>query len=207
VLLCWGDNTYGQLGTPEPGERCITWEGGWTSCAGSPVSVDGSLRFETVDAGTRHACGLADDGTAWCWGDNAAGQLGDGTTHSSAVPVQVSGGPFVALAAADRHTCALAPGGAAFCWGANDDGQLGSRNASEECRGIPCSTVPVPVAGGLTFGAISAGGRDGAHTCAVGPEYVAYCWGANASGQLGIRGTSTGIFEPVPVSGQGEVGK
>jgi alpha-tubulin suppressor-like RCC1 family protein len=201
--LCWGDNAVGQLGTPEPGERCISYEGGWASCSGSPVPVRGGLRLETVEAGSRHACGLTADGIAWCWGDNAAGQLGDGTTRSSSVPVRVVGGPFTALAAATRHTCALTPGGAAVCWGANDQGQLGTTAAGGDCGGYACSTVPIPVSGGLAFGTISAGGRHGAHTCAVGPEHVAYCWGANESGQLGLRVTSTGVFAPVVVSGQG----
>src|ERR1700710_2264327 len=42
-----------------------------------------------VSAGVDHSCGVRADGTAWCWGSNAHGQLGNGTKHSSRVPVQV----------------------------------------------------------------------------------------------------------------------
>ncbi|NBT25752.1 MAG: cell wall anchor protein, partial [Actinobacteria bacterium] len=75
---------------------------------------------------------LATGGTAYCWGYNGYGQLGDGTSgngDSSAnrlVPVAVSGGrTYTALVAGGKHTCGLATGGTAYCWGWNRYGQLG----------------------------------------------------------------------------------
>jgi alpha-tubulin suppressor-like RCC1 family protein len=56
-----------------------------------PFPVAGGLAFETVSIGTTHACGVTLSSTAYCWGTNDHGQLGDGTTQSSTVPVAVTG--------------------------------------------------------------------------------------------------------------------
>lgn len=83
---------------------------------------------------------------------------------------------YAAVAAGGAHTCALAEDGSAWCWGANGRGQLGiGRRSGEERR-------PAAVSGGLRFRAISAGRF---HSCAVDVAGVAWCWGANDSGQLG----------------------
>ena len=83
---CWGANRSGQLGAPPTGEEC-----GGVSCSRSPVAVTGDLRFASLSAGGTHACGIATDGRAWCWGANVAGQLGDGTTAARPTPVRVLG--------------------------------------------------------------------------------------------------------------------
>jgi alpha-tubulin suppressor-like RCC1 family protein len=57
------------------------------------VAVSGGIRFVQLDAGGNHACAVTADGAIWCWGENADGQLGNGSTTSSAVPVRVVGGP------------------------------------------------------------------------------------------------------------------
>jgi alpha-tubulin suppressor-like RCC1 family protein len=83
---CWGANGSGQLGAPHTGEDCAG-----TPCSRAPVAVTGDLRFASLSAGGAHACGIATDGRAWCWGANVAGQLGDGTTAARATPVRVLG--------------------------------------------------------------------------------------------------------------------
>jgi alpha-tubulin suppressor-like RCC1 family protein len=79
--FCWGANDRGQLGNGSP-QGSVT-----------PVGVDGGLRFDAVSVGVvgSHACGVTVDGVAYCWGDNRAAQLGDGTTEDRRVPVPVSG--------------------------------------------------------------------------------------------------------------------
>jgi regulator of chromosome condensation (RCC1) repeat-containing protein/Regulator of Chromosome Condensation (RCC1) repeat protein len=81
VALCWGDNTFGQLGT------------GSTAGASTPVLVAGGLAFATVSAGPDHACGLTTAGIAYCWGNNGTGALGNNSRLSSPVPVWVAGQP------------------------------------------------------------------------------------------------------------------
>ncbi|OLC70561.1 MAG: hypothetical protein AUH78_20520 [Gemmatimonadetes bacterium 13_1_40CM_4_69_8] len=168
---------------------------GWRQPSAVPAYVSGGLTFASIDAGGLSTCGVASDRAAYCWGANGAGQLGNGSTTDSPIPTAVAGGLLIdSVDAGGLHACALIAGGAAYCWGHNYYGQLGNGSAAgpELCNSFfntyPCSTVPVPVPGGLTFEALSAGGY---HTCGLASGGVAYCWGANDYGQLGV-GSTTG---------------
>ena len=94
-----------------------------------------------VSAGVDHSCGVRADGTAWCWGSNAHGQLGDGTKTSSRAPVQVAPVPaydpnsqrgsdpsaaWTLISAGSMNSCALRSDHTAWCWGWNRYGQLGT---------------------------------------------------------------------------------
>lgn len=84
-----------------------------------------------VAMGQIHTCALDDRGSAWCWGGNGAGQLGDGTTETLALPVAAaSGHSFVSLAAGEYVTCGLKASGEVFCWGSDWDLQLGGAGDS-----------------------------------------------------------------------------
>jgi alpha-tubulin suppressor-like RCC1 family protein len=96
----------------------------------------------------------------------------------------------VSLAAGGAHTCGLTAAGAAYCWGSNSNGQLGNGTIGG------MNIAGAPVSGGITFVSLSAGG---AHTCGVTPDGAIYCWGANASGQLG-DGTQADRGGPVRVT-------
>ena len=139
-------------------------------------------------------------GAAYCWGGNHIGQLGDGSTTLSSIPVAVSGGlSFSGLAAGAAHTCGLTRTGAANCWGNNEEGELGNGDIGPDTCNVAnwrCSRSPVAVAGGLTFSALTLGG---VHTCGLISGGAAYCWGDNSSGQLG-DGTTTNSSIPVAVS-------
>lgn len=86
---CWGSNQHGQLGAPS-GETC-TFSGTTVDCSSVPVPVSGGLAFDGIAVGLTHTCAVTPGGNAYCWGDNGSGQLGDGTTNTSATPVQVVG--------------------------------------------------------------------------------------------------------------------
>ena len=78
-------------------------------------------------AGDQHVCALTSDGTAYCWGYNGKGQLGDGTNTDRKVPTLVAGSTkFAHLAAGRYFTCGLTSAGATWCWGDNSGGQLGN---------------------------------------------------------------------------------
>src|SRR2546421_10016127 len=72
----------------------------------------------TITAGASHSCLLSRTGAASCWGDNAWGELGNGSKTSSTRPVPVSGGiEFTTITAGESDTCGLGRTGAASCWG------------------------------------------------------------------------------------------
>ncbi len=143
-------------------------------------------------------CAIAADSTAWCWGDNGAGQLGNGTLLSSSVPTTVAGG--LKFSEISRN-CALTADSAAFCWGTNLDGALGigTTTGPEECPNHgPCSTVPVAVAGGHRFAAID-GGLLVPNYCALDQSGDAYCWGNSRTVPTKLAGGFT--FTTITVSG------
>ncbi len=187
---CWGSNGFGQLGSSEPLVGCSAG----TDCSTEPVAEAGGLRFAAVSVGKDHSCGLTADGNAYCWGRNANGQLGDGSTIDRGVPVAVSGGfRFAALEAGRDHTCGLNTRGRLYCWGRNDSGQLGSAALVDHVLPV----LPVTSPEESVFAALSAGGQ---HTCAITTSRNGYCWGANELGQLG-DGTVDSTAAPVRVVG------
>ena len=122
---------------------------------------------------------MTSNGAVSCWGANADGELGDGTTTNRPTPVPVSGlsAGVVAVAAGQKHTCALTSGGAVWCWGNNWYGQLGDGTTT----GRP---TPVPVSG-LSSGVVAlAAGMY--HTCALTSGGAVVCWGYAAT--TSVRG-------------------
>lgn len=171
VAYCWGLNDVGQLGAASS-ETCYT---GYP-CSSTPLKVSGGLVFTMLSTAAEHVCGVANGGSAYCWGNDSLGQIGDGTTTDRAMPVPVVGGLTVSSVSAGlRHTCALTPSGTAYCWGDDRSGELGDSTTTS-------TSTPVPVHGGLTFTSISAGADQ---TCAVATDGTAYCWGVNSDGELG----------------------
>ena len=162
------------------------------------AQFEGSFTTETlpppvtsVGAGSIHTCGLTVTGTAYCWGFNDFGQLGDGSTTGSLRPVPVSGGiRFSSISIRGGHTCGVTPVGDVYCWGENFRGQLGDGTTINRL-------TPVLVSGGLSFASVSTAFSE---TCGITTGGDAYCWGENFFGQLG-DGTTMNRLSPVPVAG------
>src|SRR5262245_3883349 len=92
----------------------------------SLATVAATRTLNQISSGGLHTCGVASDGRAYCWGYNAFGQLGDGTTTDRHAPVAVAGGlRFTHVSAGTYHTCGATTDDRVFCWGINDQGQLG----------------------------------------------------------------------------------
>jgi len=165
---CWGTNFTGVLGNLEPASRFTV-----------PTAVTGGLTFTRIATGLTQTCGLTAEGAAYCWGENADGQLGDGTTSHASAPRPVSGGlAFLEIDAGYYHTCALTASGAAYCWGMNNfngtglGGQLGDGTLTDR-------STPTAVTGGLTFHQLALGGF---FTCGLTSDGAAYCWGDRSPG-------------------------
>ena len=178
---CWGMNSSGQLGDGSTTQRSM------------PTSVARIGALATaVAAGGSHTCAVTRGEGVSCWGSNAHGQLGNGSTTDSAQPVAVTAlEPGVrAIVAGSDHTCALMASGSVWCWGRNDAGQLGNDSTV-------ASTTPVSVSELGAVARITAGAK---HTCAVTTGGAVWCWGDNAFGQLGSGAVARSLV-PVPVSG------
>ena len=166
-----GDNTYGELGdgrggsfddaNPQISEPVRVTGGGWTA-------------FSTNGANT---CAIKQDRTGWCWGDHAGYVLG---VSRAAEPVQVSG-RWTQLATGWFHVCGVTEGGSGWCWG-RDDGQLGSADP------VPPGTRH-QLPGTWTMIVPGSGSNESEIACGVQSDHTAWCWGANASGQLGTGDT------------------
>jgi alpha-tubulin suppressor-like RCC1 family protein len=179
TVKCWGDSSFGQLGNHSL-VNVLT-----------PTTVIGLAGVSAITARQgHHTCARLAGGTAYCWGNNGNGQLGNGTTTGSTTPVAVIGLVGVtAISAGGWHTCAFLAGGTAYCWGFGFWGSLGNGMNTD-------STIPVAVSGLVGVTAISAGD---VHTCALVTGGKAYCWGNGYEGQLG-DGTRQNRSTPVAVS-------
>jgi hypothetical protein len=181
AAYCWGLNAMGQLGAASANEATDV-----------PVAVAGGHNFESLSAGWYHTCGLAVDGTAYCWGWNLEGQLGDGTFVDRPAPVAAAGGmQFDELDADGLNTCGVSTAGPTYCWGPNRYGQLGDGTVGDPSPDPVQVNSPVPLRG-VTVGRM--------FVCGLDATDVPYCWGRNDDGQLGRRAKSIYELDVVPTS-------
>jgi alpha-tubulin suppressor-like RCC1 family protein len=160
---------------------------GLTSACSSAISVALAATMTSVAVGVGSACALSSDGTAYCWGDNTYGQLGNNSLNTSGIPSHVVGPGgtgtltgITKIAGGQNDFCAVSAGNV-YCWGSNSNGQLGNNS-------VVNSSVPVEVLGPGGTGVLSSVTSVSVGyfaTCAVTSAGSAYCWGMNSSGQLG----------------------
>lgn len=192
TAVAWGYNGNGQLGTGDGTSATtpvLVNSGSVTGMNGVAVGGTHSVVFDNISGGAVKA-----------WGNNARGQVGDGTTDIKTTPVVVKredGASLTglqAVAAGAAHNLALRRDGTVWAWGYNGYGQLGINNTADKASAVP---VGLPEVTGLPAGitAIAAGGS---HSLALDSLGRVWGWGYNGYGQLG-DGTSTDKFSPVSV--------
>jgi alpha-tubulin suppressor-like RCC1 family protein len=143
-----------------------------------------------------HGLEARSDGTAWAWGFNSFGELGDGTTTDRLSPVQVTGLTGVTqVAGGCGHSLALRSDGTVWAWGANNVGQLGRGTVTG------AEVTAAPVAGLAGVVKIAAGC---VVSLAVRSDGTLWAWGGNNVGELGIGGTASSAV-PVQVTGVSRV--
>jgi hypothetical protein len=152
--FCWGPNESGQLGDGTRVQRLTP-----TLVAG------GAVRFSSISPGGAFTCGVeSETGVAYCWGANALGQLGDGTTTARPEPMPMSGSAvrFTRISARGDLACGIeAESGVAYCWGSGHTGT--ARLVPTILSGEPIRFSSLDV-GGIGCGVEALTGR-------------AYCWG------------------------------
>ena len=179
-LLCWGDNSKGQLGVAD----YLSINGDETSLLGYEVSIPSSNAgysttfFTAVTAGEYHTCGITNTGDVYCWGDGDYGQIGNGDFVDSDVPYHVplpSNLKAVSVAAAKEGSCAVMEDSSVYCWGSTDsNGQASTFNQA------PFTPHQIP-----NFEAIRiVGGWASEDFCAVHADFSFSCCGANVGGKL-----------------------
>lgn len=183
---CWGENEPGQVGDGTTGTNRL-----------SPVSVTGITKAVAIATRNEHSCALLANKTVKRWGNDDAGQLGNGSIgFNLSTPVAVTGlTNVIAISLADSYSCALLSNKTVKCWGASPTGAMVCGQGLVHFR---CDATPVTRTGLTNVVAISSGN---AHSCALlGVSKTVKCWGANASGQLG-GGTRNARSTPVSVKG------
>jgi alpha-tubulin suppressor-like RCC1 family protein len=176
-IYCWGRNDYGQLGDSTA-----------VKVRYSPRRVSGTRSFAKVSAGWQHTCAITTAQTAFCWGHNQVGEVGDGTSLNRWEPRRVAGSIlFSRLSAGVEAVCGETTQNRAYCWGyiIQPDGTNAAR------------LTPVPMSGGLFFLQVSTGNG---YSCGVASDHRGYCWGYNYHGTLG-DGTTTDRGTPTLIAG------
>lgn len=199
IAHCWGENQWGQLGN-----GIAT---GFYAPISSPVAALTDIRFRSIEADdvqdgrSGHACAVAVDGSAYCWGSGAWGMLGDGRhgegipVYSNPFPTRVSSvGEVRQTALGGSHTCLLTTDGSTWCAGSNFWGEIGIADMTSACPGTGeyCVLQFNKVPGALQFTSLVAGDH---HNCGLLASGDTWCWG------LDITGNVSRVPAPVAVPG------
>ena len=177
-LYCWGTNTGGSLARNIP--MMITQP--------DPTATLTDPGWAKITAGDQHLCGIRSDGSLYCWGVGALGQLGTGSTSAASLPAPVMpGSRFGEIASLKDHTCAIRDDGTLWCWGLNDNAQLATPSSGPSTCTIgmmmfPCATTPQQIGVETDWIDVAAGV---AHTCGIRAGGTLWCWGRGEFGELG----------------------
>ena len=207
-VYTWGYNNHGQLGNGQSTGKYSTAYAADPAPVPDPKNASKTFKARMISSGEVHALAIGQDGTAWAWGMNADGQIGDGTLTDRSTPTQVKNPADASQAfqaaqiiAGATYSLAIDQSGTAWGWGENTFDQLGSNQGTSELL-VPSQVSPPAgqdnAGKGFSVARISAGS---ACSMAIGQDGKSYSWGYNYRGQLGIgSNSSTKIITPTLVA-------
>ena len=181
-VLCWGNGTFGQLGNGGTGNYLI------------PTLTIDSSPYKSISVGSYHTCGIrASDSRVLCWGNGTLGQLGNGGTGNSLIPILTTdSSAYSSISAGGYHTCGIrASDSRVLCWGDSEFGKLGDGQMYID------RTSPYLTTDTFAYLQVNAGWT---HTCGIrASDSRVLCWGGGIYGQLGNGGTTNlDIFKKYP---------
>lgn len=194
-LFCWGDNSRGQLGdNVNLGNVPQHW---WPGT--STEVMAGATDWQSVSAGPSNSCAIRSDYSLWCWGDNSAGQMGNGVislpNDPPFPPARITGSWLTVaiggLPGEGGHVCGIQTDGTLWCWGRNDKSQLGNGAAAN-------LAAPEKIGTDTGWVEVRAGER---HTCARKSNGTLWCWGDNSRGQT----ASPDVPDPTDTTGNRKI--
>jgi len=213
-VWCWGENASGQLGTGSIINSSVP-----TKVTGLPAQV------QIVSAGDKFTCSLLMNQEVWCWGENALGELNDGTFTDQSSPVKSKLSNLIYQMSAGHSSVVIGSLGYAESWSNAKPTQItGTGNTlsvsankwsdggcvvteSTDALGagvVKCwgsDMVPHVVSNPVSALMVSTGL---AHSCEINVDGTVSCWGANSNGELGNNST-TESSSAVLVSGLTQV--
>lgn len=196
---CWGQGSYGAIGNNS------------TANQGSPSVVNATgttgTAWTDIDAGGFHICGIRNDGTGWCWGNDGNGGLGNGATGgnlSAPSPITltgVTGTAWTKIRNGYSNSCGIRNDGTAWCWGYNYYGALGNGNTTQQTAPVAVSTAGVS---GTSWTDISV--SIGYHACGIRNDGSMWCWGYGEDGEMGnntytVTNTTPKLVDTTGVTG------
>ena len=199
TVYAWGRNDQQEL-----------VNGKYAGYATVPAAITGLPTITAIAAGADDGYALDVNHRVWAWGDNGVGELGNGSTNVSAVPVQVNlPAPAVSIASSDTTAFALLSDGTVWAWGYDQYDRLGNgTDCADPTSGSCFATSPVQVSSVSNAKAVYA---TGLNSFVVESDGSVWAWGWNAEGELGIgtfggnscygnySGPNCGATSPVPV--------
>ena len=198
-VYTWGENVYGQLGN------------GTTTNSSMPICISDTensvlkgKNIKNISTNRYTVCAIDDNGKVYTWGENVYGQLGNGTTTNSSMPICISdtensvlkGKNIKNISANEDTVCAIDDNGKVYTWGRNNYGQLGNGTTTNSSMPICISDTENSVLKGKNIKNISANGYT---VCAIDDNGKVYTWGENDYGQLG-NGKTTNSSMPICIS-------
>ena len=184
--MCWGRDTYGQLG-----------DGGEAATNTRPstyVDTPNDVTISQIFAGPFRTCAIFSNDVTNCWGFNEDGQSGDESTNTYKSPTNAVNFPDGRVAKSigmgHKHTCAILDNDQLACWGADLHGALGNGESNSEDQYLPviiqtpADRTPLKVEGGVS------------HTCILMDDGGVMCWGRDNAGQLGNGDSSPTTYVP-----------